>query len=75
MSKEAICDAFLQHLNDKDLGGLSYGEFWRTLRAKGLRVRGRSDKNERDVIYQALSSDSRIEKVRPGFFAPRPQGQ
>ena len=68
ISNEAICEAFLEHLEEKNLDGMSYGDFWRVLHARGLRARGRSAKNERDSVYRALSSDSRIVKAKPGFF-------
>ena len=71
MTKEEICEAFLQYLQEKDLDGISYGDFWSVLHKRGLRIRGHNFKNERDNVYHALSSDLRIEKVKPGYFVPR----
>lgn len=70
LSYEEIAQAFVDHLAERGLDGMSYGDFWRVLQEKGQTVRGRNRKVQKDFVYRALTLDDRLQKVRPGFFAP-----
>jgi hypothetical protein len=68
-----ISQAFLDHLDESGLEGMSYGNFWRVLDERGARIQGRNGKVQRDRVYRALSLDARIEKLKPGFFSTKPR--
>jgi hypothetical protein len=68
---DEIRRAFRDHLASVGSSELRYEDLWRALRERGVHVRGATPKKERDTVYRALSSDSRIRKVRPGVFALR----
>jgi len=70
MTSEEICQVFFEYLRESGLEGVAYGDLWRLLSGRGARIRGSSPKNQRDTVYRVLTSNPRIVKTKPGFFAP-----
>jgi hypothetical protein len=70
---DQIRAAFFETLQQEQRAELAYETLWRNLREAGWRIRGASPKKQRDTVYNALSTDHRLTKVRPGVFAPRPK--
>ena len=53
MTYEQISQAFLEYLDEAELEGLSYGNFWRVLNARGAQIEGRNPKVQHDRCYCA----------------------
>lgn len=71
VSPDAIRRAFLDYVREAPAQELSYQEVWRRLRSAGVKLRGGTPKKERDTVYKALLSSSKILRVRPGVFTLR----
>lgn len=69
LTPDEIRQAFLTEVASSPGGAMSYADLWDRLRARGKSVRGSTPKRQRDAVYRALLTDSRITKVGPGLFA------